>query len=575
MKFWLTSFATVMLLAGLAHAPSAQDKPAEPKLTPADARTTVVDFEFDGLIFVQTRVNGQGPFKFLFDSGATQSVVNERLAELLELEQHEMPGGVQGVGTAEASLVVLDSVDVGGFTKGKSIAASMNLDHMSGTLGYHLMGIIGQNVIKTMQKIEIDFAASKLSMTRYPEGEVPGDWQEEMIIRMLEGGGVGIPGLPGLPGGGDKRQGEKPEKPREKPKQKEPREEEFSAGPFSNWLLQAGQDDEKKTEAAPTRRSPLEGMNLSYTTGELDIPLMGKRELIPYWYLDVKINGKATRFMFDTGASMLLVLGTKAAETMAIPKSFTYPVKGIGTGQAASGLVEDFTLGRFTERDIACTIMDLPRVTDQIKDQVKGLGPIGDLLLPLIDQFAGGVDFDGIVGLPLATRFKKMIVNTKDRTIDFVPYGKDEVNAIEPYSTEDFVKDAVVRTWRGKAGKFGLVGDSVPLEEWKSQGLGHGGLMVESVEDDGPAAKAGIRKGDIITHLVGVAGDVPDDLEDADVEGKDVRVRDLPALLMWACTETPGREVTIRVRRGEELLELVVKLGDYGWKGTYPERFRE
>jgi hypothetical protein len=433
---------------------------------------------------------------------------------------------------------------------------------MSGTLGYHLMGIIGQNVIKTMQKIEIDFSTSKLSMTRYPAGEVPSDWQEELIIRMLEGGGIGIPGLPGLPGlpGGD----DKPEgnKPREKPKKKEPREEEFSAGPFSNWLLQAGQEDEKKTEAAPARRSPLEGMNLTYTTGEVNIPLMGKRELIPYWYLDVKINGKASRFMFDTGASMLLVFGTKAADTMAVPKSFTYPVKGIGTGQAASGLVEDFALGRLTERDIACTIMDLPRVTDQIKDQFKGLGPIGDLLLPLIDQFAGGVDFEGIVGLPLATRFKKMIVNTKDRTIDFVPYGKDEVNAIEPYSTEDFVKDAIVRTWRGKSGKFGLVGDSVPLEEWKSHGLDHGGLMVESVEDGGPAAKAGIRKGDIITHLVGVAGDVPDDLEDADVEGKDVRVRDLPALLMWACTETPGREVTIRLRRGEESLVLLVKRGD-------------
>ncbi len=564
MKFWLTSLATVMLLAGFAQAPQAQDKPAQPK-TSTDPRTTVVDFEYDGLVFVQTKVNDKGPFKFLFDSGATQSVVNERLANQLELEQHEMPGGVQGVGTAEASLVVLDSVEIGGFKKGKSIAASMNFDHMSGTLGYHLMGIIGQNIIKTMQKIELDFSASKLSMTSYPEGEVPSDWQEDLIIRMLEGGGIGIPGLPGLPGlpgGGDKRDADKPEKPREKPK-KEPREEEFSAGPFSNWLLQASQDDEKKTEAVPARRSPTERMNLSYTTGELNLPLFGKRELIPYWYLDVKINGKSSRFMFDTGASMLLVIGNKPAESMSITTSFTYPVKGIGKGQAASGIVETFSVGRLTENDIACTIMELPSVTGQ-------LGMLGQLIPGLSDM-----DFDGIVGLPLATRYKKMIVNTKDRTIDFVPYGKDEVNAIEPYSTEDFVKDAVVRTWRGKAGTFGLSGDSLPLEDWKTHGLDHGGLVVESVEDEGPAAKAGIRKGDIITHLVGVAEGVPDDLEDADVEGKDVRVRDLPALLMWACTENPGREVTVRLRRGKESLDLVVKLGDYGWKGTYPERFRE
>jgi hypothetical protein len=63
-------------------------------------------------------------------------------------------------------------------------------------------------------------------------------------------------------------------------------------------------------------------------------------------------------------------------------------------------------------------------------------------------------------------------------------------------------------------------------------------------------------------------------LEDADVEGADVRIRDLPALIMWACTEDPGKEVAVRLKRGEETLELKVVLGDYGWKGTPPARFK-
>ncbi|MBX3460329.1 MAG: aspartyl protease family protein [Planctomycetes bacterium] len=557
MKLWITRLFALSLAIGLlaSAATLAQDapKPADPekKTEAKDIATSTVDFEFEGLMFVQTKVNGKGPYKFLFDSGATQSVLNERLAKELGLELHDMPGGVQGVGTADAKLVVLDSMEIGGFKRGECIAASMNLDHMSGTLGYHMMGIIGQNVIKRMQKVEIDFSAGKLAMTRYPAGEEPSDMQEDMLIRMLKGGG-GMPGMPGMPG---RRQPPPDEK---KPDKKD---DEFSLEPVlpnAAWLLQ----DERRTESKPDRRSPTEGMTLTYRTGELEF-FGRKMELVPYWYLDCVINGKTKSFMFDTGASMLLALGTKLAEDVKIPTSFTYPVKGIGKGDAKSGLVDSFQVGVIKEVDAPCTIMELPKITDQ-------LGQMG-AMIPGVDK----LNFDGIVGITLATRFKKMIVDAKNRHIEFIPYGKDEVNKLEPSHSEEFVRDAVIRTWQGKAGTFSLTGDSVQLENWKAKGLESGGLEIESVVEGGAAHKAGLKKGDIITHLVGAADDLPEDMEDADVDGKDVKVRDMPALIMWACSKDPGTEVSVRIKRGDEVKDLKLKLDDYGFKGSVPDRFKK
>ncbi|MEZ5992948.1 MAG: retropepsin-like aspartic protease [Planctomycetota bacterium] len=573
MKRWTKALAAIVMLAGLV-APvtltQAQDapKPAEKsdeKTTEAAPETDglTVPFEFEGLIFIQVKVNGKGPYKFLFDSGATQSVVNERLADELDLEKHDMPGGggVQGVGTAEAKMVVLDNLEIGNYARGKCVAASMNLDHMSGSLGYHMMGIVGQNVIKMIKEIEIDFSASKLSFTEYGEDEMPRD-QDEMIINMLEGGG-GIPGLPGgipgLPGGDD-----------DEPKKDPNGEDEFSAPalpPMGNYFFQDMGSDEAEedhaTETGDEVTSPTEGQTVEYKT--VSLPMIG--ELVPYWYLDVQINGEDKTFMFDTGASMLLALGQDLNTELKLTTSFGYPVKGIGKGEALSTMVESFQVGNMVAEDVPATVMDLPKMSDQLPEMIK-------MIIPMLKRQGISLDFDGIVGISLATRYKKMIVNTSTKKIEFVPYEKGETNPAAPFAGEAFVKDATIRTWHGKAGKFGLVGDSVPLEEWKDHGLENGGLMIESVEEGGAAAKAGIKAGDIITHLVGLAEDVPEDLEDAEIVDGDVVVRDMPSLIMTAASEDPGTEITVRVQRGEETLELKVKLDKYGWEGTVPERWK-
>jgi hypothetical protein len=329
---------------------------------------------------------------------------------------------------------------------------------------------------------------------------------------------------------------------------------------MGQWLLQEGEDRETTSSK---KSGPTEGQTIDYKT--VSIPMIG--ELVPYWYVEAEINGQTKTFMFDTGASMLLVMGKELATDLKLPTSFGYPVKGIGKGDAHSGMVESFKIGNLHEEDLACTIMDLPKMSDQLPDMMK-------MMLPLLKRQGIVMDFDGILGVTLATRYHKMIVNTSTKQIEFIPYEKGVANKLSPFATEEFVKEAAIRTWHGEAGKFGLKGDAVPLDDWKKHGLETGGLMVEEVEEGGSAHKAGIVKGDIITHLVGLNDLIPEDLEDAGTEGEDVVVRDMPALIMTACAIDPGTEVTVRVVREGKSVDLKVKLDKYGWEGTIPERWK-
>ena len=554
----LLSVMAMALLVSPAVLTQAQDapKPDEKKTEAApttDSDLTTVDFEtVGGLMFVKVKVNGKGPYDFLFDSGAQISVISQRLATELDLEMADMPGGgMQGVGTAEAKACVVDSFDLGSWKRGKTGCGSLDMDHVSGGLGRHMMGIIGQNIMKQMKHIEIDFSTHKLGWKLYPESEMPTDQTEQVIIQSVEGGGMpgipGIPGFPGGPGGGD----DEPENPGPDG------EDEFSLPPImpnGNFFLQDENADERKTEAKGERREPKEGMTLTYTTGEITIPIVNRKmEITPFWHVDAVINGKSRRMMFDTGASALLVLADAFIEELAIPTSFSFTVKGVSEGTASAGLVDSFELGSVKDEDVAFMSNALFKVSDQVRDQ---LGPLGGMLQGLDD-----LDFDGIIGISFCHRFKKTIVNTEERTLRFEPYEEEETNESSPYEGEDMFKEAVIRTWNGNSGEFGLSGDGVPLHEWEKHGLETGGLIVEEVAEGGAAAKAGVKVGDIITHVID------------EVEGESP-LADGPSLVIYGCMNDPGAEVTIRVKRGEEILDLKVVLTKYEWEGEFPERFK-
>jgi S1-C subfamily serine protease len=77
-------------------------------------------------------------------------------------------------------------------------------------------------------------------------------------------------------------------------------------------------------------------------------------------------------------------------------------------------------------------------------------------------------------------------------------------------------------------------------------GLGRGGVPVEGVVANSPAARAGLRAGDILTHL----------------NGK--RIEDGKALLVELAHMKPGQQVRLGILRGRYKLELNATLARRG-----------
>lgn len=109
---------TGMMAAGLAACAAMPSRMTEPVISTqqvATATTAAAQVSPNVRIMVPVSVNGQGPFEFLFDTGATHTVLSDQLAVRLGLPVNEPPyvrvRGVAGVSTAPT--VFLSSVRSG------------------------------------------------------------------------------------------------------------------------------------------------------------------------------------------------------------------------------------------------------------------------------------------------------------------------------------------------------------------------------------------------------------------------------------------------------------------------------
>ncbi|MEE9312233.1 MAG: aspartyl protease family protein [Planctomycetota bacterium] len=588
MKRWI--IALIALAIGLTPAVivNAQEAPVLPKANESDAETAeeslTVPVKINGLMFVEVMVNGQGPYDFLFDSGASMNVLNQRLATELDLEEHDVGAEIQGVGgTIKAKMAILDELEIGAFKRGKCVAIVLDLDHMSGDSGKHMMGIIGQNTLDQVKEFHFDFVENTMKMTEFETRPASSD---APLLQQLEGGG-GIPGFPGFPGGGV------PEPDEDEADPDDDDEEDFSFTPAQQqWLFQVEEDlDEVASQTLPS--NPTQNLNLEYTT----VSIMGMT-INPTWTLTAEMSGEEYNFMFDTGAGMSLVLSEELAEEAGCVSSFEMPVKGMGVSVAKATIVDSFSVGNFEAEEISAVIIALPKMSEQLLGQL-GIEPIEDIIEKLTEKLAvlvgkqiaeqllkqlGGLDdilnkllemqgivldFDGIIGIPLAYRYKSFTVNTEDKTLEFEAYGEGEVNAHAPYEGEEGFKEAALRTWRGEAGSFGLIGDSIMLDDWKNLGLENGGMRVSEVIKDAAAMKAGLREDDIVTSMSFV-----DNSPDGKGETVNAPIRELTAIITTGCLLDPGTEVTLTVRRGKEELKLKVILDKYEWTGVVPDRYK-
>jgi len=116
------------------------------------------------LVIVDGRVNGQGPFRFVVDTGASNSAISRTLAERLMMPRG-MPIPVMGAsGTSPAYMTKATILEVAGrrfpeFT----FATGDFLDRLSDAVGTHVDGVLGANAFKNLV-LRIDYPKQRLSL---------------------------------------------------------------------------------------------------------------------------------------------------------------------------------------------------------------------------------------------------------------------------------------------------------------------------------------------------------------------------------------------------------------------------
>jgi len=189
----------LLLLAGLVAAPFAfaGDPQVAVDLTPEDkakpdAKPVVVPFELPKSrhMAVEVKINGTGPYRLIFDTGAPTNLINNKLAKeagVLKKDEKAV-GGLFGM----AGSKTIDTLELGGVKLEK--VPVMVMDHptvaaISKALG-PIDGIVGFPFF-ARYKTTVDYQKKEVTFT--PNGYEPADAIKALMERMLAGSKGGKP----------------------------------------------------------------------------------------------------------------------------------------------------------------------------------------------------------------------------------------------------------------------------------------------------------------------------------------------------------------------------------------------
>jgi len=231
--------------------------------------------------------------------------------------------------------------------------------------------------------------------------------------------------------------------------------------------------------------------------------------------LDVKVNGKPFKLIFDTGAPMNLLTNKLAKEAGMLKKGSKGGGFSIFGGMQQLD-IDKLEVGDVTAEKLPAVVMDHPTVK-AISDAFK-------------DDFG---EIDGIVGFPFFGRYAT--------TVD---YQKKELT-LKPtdYKPGDYMQDLTKNLMSagerksdpkvvGAAGMWGLAFESKAKDDTDA------GVTVKEIFAKSPAEVAGLKAGD---RIITIDGRWADTISDA---------------YLAASLVKPGRETTLDVNRDGKTLKL-------------------
>lgn len=157
-----------------------------------------------------------------------------------------------------------------------------------------------------------------------------------------------------------------------------------------------------------------------------------------------------------------------------------------------------------------------------------------------------GGEIDARIELGIALRRRAeggLAVDTAGQGIGMAVFGPRQRVLVIPSATIDRVAAMLERHGRIARGYIGLGLQQVAIQDRGETG-GKTGVMVMSVDPNGPGAKAGLRQGDVIVTCDGEP------------------VRSVHALARVLGPESVGKTVTFGIRRGGEPIEIGVTIAE-------------
>jgi hypothetical protein len=146
-----------------------------------------VPFDLVGnLILVRTQVNKTAPLWFIFDTGATHTVVDTGQAKELGLKAQGRITATGSTGTDVASRVSGVSIGFPGVELFKQTIYTLPIDFLSPLFGRRISGIIGNDIIGKFT-VEIDYANKKLNF--HAPSSYRYDGSGQIIPLTIEGDG--------------------------------------------------------------------------------------------------------------------------------------------------------------------------------------------------------------------------------------------------------------------------------------------------------------------------------------------------------------------------------------------------
>ena len=137
-----------------------------------------------GRVLAPVMVNGQGPFRFILDTGANRSVLSPKVAEQLNLEpSSDRPIGVHGVtGSAVLPAVDIDSLQAGDLV----VVRNRRMPVLSESVLANADGILGIEGLSNA-RLDIDFAEDRVTISR-SKGQRPVPGMLTIPVTVRHGG---------------------------------------------------------------------------------------------------------------------------------------------------------------------------------------------------------------------------------------------------------------------------------------------------------------------------------------------------------------------------------------------------